>query len=78
MMCRLLDSKLDNETCSIMGDSKLVIEQLSGNWGIKSGKYLRYAERALNLLLDFRVSPVFNWIPKESNSEADKLSRRYI
>lgn len=59
----------------IHGDSKLVIEQMSGNWRIKSGLYAPFAHRAKELLSIMPVRPTLKWIPREMNSVADGLSR---
>lgn len=55
-------------------DSKLVIEQLSGNWKIKN-EYLRqlandvkYHSKGLEI--------TYKWIPREQNSIADELSNK--
>jgi ribonuclease HI len=74
----LLDHDLTENEIYIFGDSKLVIEQMQGNWAIRSGKYIPYANRCLELLNLFKVWPYLEWIPKEQNSEADDLSRKHV
>lgn len=64
------------EEIYIFGDSKLVINQMNGDWMIKSGKYAEYAVKALALLDKFKEKPEFEWIPAERNQEADILSRK--
>lgn len=59
------------------GDSKLVIEQMSGRWGIKEGAYKTYAQYAKKLVWKFR-SPIFTWIPREENTRCDSLSRKTL
>lgn len=67
------------EKCVIHGDSKLVIMQLSHEWRIRNGLYERFAKRALVLLSELgNPSPVFKWIPREKNTEADDLSKRHL
>ena len=59
------------------GDSKLVIEQMFGNWRIKSGAYVPYARQCISLIEKigrYKVSGI--WIPREQNSKADELSKR--
>lgn len=73
----LLSRELTHEEIYIFGDSKMVIEQLCGNWGINNGKYLPYAEKALQLLFNFKKSPHLEWISKDRNGEADALSRKH-
>ncbi|MCH8518484.1 reverse transcriptase-like protein [Candidatus Gracilibacteria bacterium] len=55
-------------------DSKLVIEQLSGNWKIKNeylkqlAQDIKYHSKGLEI--------TYNWIPREQNSIADELSNK--
>jgi ribonuclease HI len=58
----------------IYGDSRLVINQLTGRWKCHKGHLRRYRDACLNLLrrMGWRAS----WIPREQNAKADMLSRR--
>ncbi len=53
-------------------DSKLVVEQLSGRWKIKSPDMAELAIRARGLIQSRDVR--FEWIPREENSVADSLA----
>lgn len=53
-------------------DSKLVVEQLSGRWKIKSPDMAELAIRARSLIQSRDVR--FEWIPREQNSIADSLA----
>jgi ribonuclease HI len=53
-------------------DSKLVVEQLSGNWKIKEPALKEQAAKVRALLADFPSSK-FTYVPREQNKEADKL-----
>lgn len=57
----------------IKGDSKLVINQLSGAWQVKSQTSMEFVPKIKSLLQGREVR--FVWIPREENSEADMLSR---
>lgn len=60
----------------IFGDSMLVIEQMNGNWRARGGSYLRFFERARDILAAVGRERVrFQWIPREENEKADQLSR---
>jgi len=61
----------------VFGDSKLVIEQMSGNWRIKKGIYLPYAEQTKAWIGEY-TKIQFNWIRREKNTIADDLSKRDI
>ncbi len=57
----------------VKGDSKLVIKQLRGEWKVRSeGLKGLYAE-ALSLVR--RLNATLEWVPREENSYADRLSR---
>ena len=57
---------------TVRGDSKLVIEQMFGNWKIKEGTYVPLAKKAR-----VRVARLKNsrgeWIPRDQNEVADRL-----
>ena len=53
-------------------DSKLVVEQLSGNWKIKEATLRPQAAKAHALLKTFK-SWRFEYVPREQNTEADRL-----
>lgn len=72
------NNDLDNKEVIIYGDSKLVIEQMSGNWKIKGGLYIPFAKRALEILCTFRKMPTLQWIPHEQNTIADELSKAQL
>ncbi|MCW2762436.1 MAG: Phosphoglycerate mutase [Marmoricola sp.] len=51
-------------------DSKLVVEQMSGNWKIKHPSMKPLAEKAKALA---PVGTTFTWVPRAENAEADRL-----
>lgn len=57
----------------VIGDSKLVVEQLSGNWHI-SDKFKKYQEIAIKYkdILKCKVK----WVARKYNVAADKLSKQ--
>lgn len=56
------------------GDSKLVINQMNYEWGIKGGAYAPLAYRCRKALAFFKQAS-FEWIPREENEKADELSK---
>lgn len=62
-------SQTIHRTLTIRMDSKLVIEQLAGNWKINNPQLRELADQAKELLRDFDVK--LEWIPREQNSKAD-------
>jgi ribonuclease HI len=58
-------------------DSKLVVEQLMGNWKIKEPTLKPQVAKVKVLLADF-ASVRFGYIPREKNKEADRLVNEAI
>lgn len=58
----------------IMGDSKLVINQMNNTWAIKDGVYKKYANLALERIKDFSDIQ-FSWIKGIENGKAQFLAR---
>ncbi len=55
-------------------DSKLVIEQLQGNWKIKKPELKVINDDILELVKSSKIKIVYNWIAREQNKHADRLS----
>ena len=72
------NSGIVNKIIKIYGDSKLVINQMLGLWNIKEGLYVKYAKEAKNLLLKSNNRFQFQWIPREKNEVADRLSKEEL
>lgn len=60
----------------LRGDSKLVIEQMSGRWRVKAGHYIPVYREAAALVLAHRIPVRWEWVPRELNSRADELSKQ--
>lgn len=55
-------------------DSNLVIKQLSWEWKIKEDRLRKINEDIKDEIKKANVKITFNWIPREDNKEADRLS----
>lgn len=53
-------------------DSRLVVEQMSGRWGIKHENMRRLAGEARDVLPEDQVR--YTWVPRERNTDADRLA----
>jgi len=62
-------STTSHRVVTIRMDSKLVVEQLAGNWKINNPQLRELADQAKELLRGFDVK--LEWIPRESNYKAD-------
>lgn len=56
-------------------DSKLVVEQMSGNWKVKHPSMKPLAEQAASLA---PPGTVFTWIPRAENAHADRLANEAL
>ena len=61
----------DQATVDVCMDSKLVVEQMSGNWKIKHENMKGLVEKARNAFPQSQVKYV--WVPREDNLAADTL-----
>lgn len=57
---------------NIQGDSNLVVNQIQGNWQVKSPNLQNYYHQAKQLIKNF--SYTIKWIPREQNKLADEAA----
>lgn len=57
----------------VKGDSKLVISQMKGEFKVKARSIVPLFQKAASLKVKFSKI-TFEWVPREQNREADKLS----
>jgi ribonuclease HI len=69
--------KAQHEPIMIYGDSKLVIQQMTGRWKIKEGIYEPFAQRAKSLTKEFSHIG-WQWVPRSQNTIADGLSKAHL
>lgn len=62
-------SQTSYRSVTIRMDSKLVVEQLAGNWKINNPQLRELADQAKELLRDFEHQ--LEWIPRDQNFKAD-------
>lgn len=71
----LLSKELDSYNIVFRSDSKLVVNQMNGEWEVKKGLYVEYylkARERIGKLKHIR----FEWIPREENEYADSLTEK--
>jgi ribonuclease HI len=74
LLDHFIEAGLTDCEIEVRGDSKLVVEQMTGNWQISQGLYVqtaRQAQRRVSRFSNLR----FLWIPREHNHLADALSK---
>jgi len=70
----LIKEKMTRLPIEIRSDSRLLVNQMKGEWKFHKGLYAQKYRDAKALATQFdRVK--FRWIPREENREADALSR---
>jgi ribonuclease HI len=65
----------DNQGIIVRGDSQLVISQLNGKYKVRAVKIIPLYQKAKSLLSKFKDIKI-EWIPRDNNKEADKLSNK--
>ncbi len=68
------------ENIKIFGDSKLVIEQVKGNWKCKAANikpYYIHATKLFVYLSSFK-NITLTWVPRAQNTIADKLAQEGV
>jgi ribonuclease HI len=63
---------------TIRGDSKLVIEQMAGNWKAKQGAYIPFFKKAKDVKAKLKGRVRFEWISRDFNDECDFLSKQVL
>ena len=61
----------------VIGDSQLVIRQMSGEYEVRAEHLKAYHERLTQLAREFQEVQ-FQWVPRERNTRADELSKQAI
>ena len=77
---KYLITSSDINTIEIFGDSKLVIEQIKGNWRCKSENikpYFIHATKLFVYLSSFK-NITLTWVPRAQNTIADKLAQEGV
>lgn len=67
----------EDKEITIYGDSKLVVEQMNGNWRVKKGLYVDTFKLAYCMAQEFTKARIL-WIPREQNNLADYLSKKNL
>ncbi len=71
----LMSKGLGSEDILFKSDSKLVVNQMNGQWSVKKGLYVDYYDQAVDAVKKLTRAR-FTWIPREENEYADSLTER--
>jgi ribonuclease HI len=69
------DNYNNNQKIIVRGDSQLVISQLNGKYKVRAVKIIPLYQKVKSLLSKFKDIKI-EWIPRDNNKEADKLSNK--
>ena len=69
----LLANNYENEKIMIKGDSQLVVSQIKRKFKVKATTIIPLYHKVMFLISKF-TNIQFEWIPREQNKEADRLS----
>lgn len=70
-----IKKNLSPQKTKLIGDSQLLIRQLKGEYGVKSNRIKPLYKKLKRLLEELNSEVLFEWVPREENKEADKLSK---
>ncbi len=65
-------------TINIIGDSQVVIKQLSEDWPTYEEELLKWADRIDNKLEQMGLTPVYEVVSRKENKEADQLASQAL
>ncbi|MBY6035902.1 reverse transcriptase-like protein [Fictibacillus nanhaiensis] len=66
------------EEVIIMGDSKVVIEQMKGEWPVYESNLQTWADKIEALFKKHQIDPIYTWIPRNENKVADQLVQQAL
>jgi ribonuclease HI len=71
----LLENNLGSAKIEIKSDSQLIVNQLTGDYKVKSKRIISLYKQVLLLKSKFQDIQI-KWIPREKNREADRLTNK--
>lgn len=71
----LLEKNLGSTKVEIKSDSQLIVNQLTGDYKVKSKRIMSLYKQVLLLKSKFQDIEI-KWIPREENREADRLTNK--
>ena len=71
----LLENNLSSTKVEIKSDSKLIVNQLTGDYKVKAKRIISLYKQVLLLKSKFQDIQI-KWVPREKNREADRLTNK--
>lgn len=69
---------MQDQSIEIIGDSKVVINQLNGEWPCLEDDLSRWADRVDEKLEELNLSPEYYAVSRKNNQEADRLATQAL
>ena len=73
----LIQNGFNRECVEAVGDSQLVIRQMTGEYAVNGGRYTVAKEQADAFASDFPQLE-FTWVPRDQNWRADEMSKQAL
>ena len=70
---KIVQLGLARQEILVRSDSRLIVNQMNGNWEVKAPLILPLYKKAKMTTTTMNIK--FNWVPREQNTEADALCR---
>lgn len=67
-----------NANVKVIGDSRLVIKQVTGEWSANDGKLAKRLDTVNELLEEHNGTVTFKWTKRKNNGRADELANKAI
>ncbi|GGM24450.1 hypothetical protein GCM10011351_07780 [Paraliobacillus quinghaiensis] len=67
-----------HQTITLIGDSQVVLNQLSGDWPCVEEDLNKWADRIETKLDDLGITPEYNVVSRKKNGEADQLASQAL
>jgi len=67
-----------NANVKVIGDSRLVIKQVTGEWSANDGKLVKRLDTVNELLEEHNGTVTFKWTKRKNNGRADELANKAI
>lgn len=74
----LRELDVHHQTVKFIGDSQVVINQMSGEWPVYEQNLSNWADRIDEKLKELGITPEFELVPREQNGEADQLATQAL
>lgn len=74
----LQNLNVENQVVTFIGDSQVVIKQMSGDWPVYEQNLANWADRIDEKLKQLGITPDFQIVPREKNGEVDHLATQAL